>query len=76
MKKKYNETRQELLEQKEDLKEILDNDEIKLPKPAQTMIKGGAVVTTGLLGGMATGWGAKNQFRLCLKLQNQLLFRV
>ena len=47
---RYQESRQELLSQKEDLEEILENDEFKLPKPAEKIIKGGAVVTTGLLG--------------------------
>ncbi len=66
--KRYKDTRQELIDQREDLKEILDNNEIKLPKPAQTMIKGGAVVTTGLLGGMATGWGAKKSIQAMGKI--------
>ena len=42
--KKYQESRQELISQKEDLEEILENDEFKLPKPAEKIIKGGAVV--------------------------------
>ncbi len=66
--KKYRETRQELINQKEDLEEILENDEFKLPKPAQKVIKGGAVVTTGLLGGMATGWGTKKSIQAMGKI--------
>ena len=69
--KKYKDTRQELIDQREDLEEILDNNEIKLPKPAQTMIKGGAVVTTGLLGGMATGWGAKKSIQAMGKIRSE-----
>lgn len=66
--KKYNETRQELLEQKEDLKEILDNDEYKLPKLVQIMIKVFTIVTAVLLSGMATGWGAKKSFQATSKI--------
>lgn len=65
---KYQESRQELLSQKEDLEEILENNEFKLPKPAEKIIKGGAVVTTGLLGGMATGWGAKKSIQAFSKI--------
>lgn len=65
---KYQASRQELLSQKEDLEEILENDEFKLPKPAEKIIKGGAVVTTGLLGGMATGWGAKKSIQAFSKI--------
>lgn len=66
--KTYQESRQELLSQKENLEEILENDEFKLPKPAEKIIKGGTVVTTGLLGGMATGWGAKKSIQAFSKI--------
>ncbi len=66
--RKYYKTRKELIDQKEDLEEILDNDEFHLPKPAQTVIKGGAVITAGLLGGMATGWGAKKSIQAMKKI--------
>ena len=66
--KKYQESRQELLAQKKDLEGILENDEFKLPKPAEKIIKGGAVVTTGLLGGMATGWGARKSIQAFSKI--------
>lgn len=66
--KKYQESRRELISQKEDLEELLENDEFKLPKPAGKIIKGGAVVTTGLLGGMATGWGAKKSIQAFSKI--------
>lgn len=66
--KKYMQARKELLEQKEDLQELADNDEFKLPEPAKKIIKGGAVVTTGLLGGMATGWGAKKSIAAFSKI--------
>ncbi len=65
---KYQKSRQELLSQKEDLEGILENDEFKLPKPAEKIIKGGAVVTTGLLGGMATGWGTKKSIQAFSKI--------
>ena len=66
--KKYNETRQELLEQKEDLDDMLDNDEFKLPKPVQIMIKVGTIIATVLLSGMATGWGTKKSIQAMSKI--------
>lgn len=57
--RKYSENRRELLEQKEELEDLAESKDFKLPEPAKKVIKGGAVVTTGLLGGMATGWGWK-----------------
>lgn len=66
--KKYQDARRELINQKEELEDIADNDEFKLPEPAKKIIKGGAVVTTGLLGGMATGWGCKKSIGAFSKL--------
>ncbi len=66
--KKYQDARRELINQKDELEEIADNDEFKLPEPARKIVKGGAVVTTGLLGGMATGWGAKKSIGAFSKL--------
>ena len=54
----YNKKRSELLEQKREFEELANDDELKLPKPINKVLKGGAVVTTGILGGMAAGWGA------------------
>lgn len=53
----YNKRRNELLEQKKEFEELANDEEIKLPKPLNKALKGGAVVTTGILGGMAAGWG-------------------
>ncbi len=54
----YNRKRSELLEQKHEFEELANNEELKLPKPINKVMKGGAIVTTGILGGMAAGWGA------------------
>lgn len=66
--RKYRAARREIEEQQEDFIELSENNEFNLPKPVKTVIKGGAVVTTGLLGGMATGWGAKQSIKAFQKL--------
>lgn len=55
----YESMRDELEDQRDELEELAENEEFKLPKPVNKALKCGAVVTTGLLGGMATGWGTK-----------------
>lgn len=55
----YESMRDELEDQRDELEDLADNKDFKLPKPVNKVLKGGAVVTTGLLGGMATGWGTK-----------------
>lgn len=55
----YESMRDELEDQRDEFKELADDKELNLPKPINKVLKGGAVVTTGLLGGMATGWGTK-----------------
>lgn len=67
---KYDSMKSELEEQREELEELADNKEYKLPKPVNTALKGGAVVTTGLLGGMASGWGTKKSLAGLKKLVN------
>lgn len=67
---KYDSMKSELEEQREELEELADNKEYKLPKPVNTALKGGAVVTTGLLGGMASGWGTKKSIVGLKKLVN------
>ena len=66
----YRAAKREIEEQQEDFIELSENSEFNLPKPAKTVIKGGAIVTTGLLGGMATGWGAKKSIKAFQKLGN------
>lgn len=56
---KYESMRDELEDQRDEFEELADDKELNLPKPINKVLKGGAVVTTGLLGGMATGWGTK-----------------
>ena len=55
----YNSAKAELEDQKDEFESLVKDKELNLPKPAKKLIKGGAVVTGGILGGMATGWGAK-----------------
>lgn len=66
--REYRKARQELEEQQDDFIELSENSEFKLPKTAKTVLKGGTVVTTGLLGGMATGWGTKKSIKAFQKL--------
>lgn len=66
----YNRARREIEDTKRDFEDIYNDAEAKLPKPAKTIIKGGAVITTGLLGGMATGWGTKKTIQGFSKLAN------
>ena len=55
----YNSAKAELEDQKDEFESLVKDKELNLPNPAKKLIKGGAVVTGGILGGMATGWGAK-----------------
>lgn len=64
----YVSIKRDLEQQRDEFEEIADSKEFKLPKTAQKFIKGGAIVTTGLLGGMATGWGAKKSIQGFQKL--------
>lgn len=64
----YESMRDELEDQRDDLEELAENEEFKLPKPVNKALKCGAVVTTGLLGGMATGWGTKKSLAGLSKL--------
>ena len=64
----YNSIQKDLKESKKDLENLADNKEFNLPKPVKTAVKGGAVVTTGLIGGMATGWGTKQSMHGLSKL--------
>lgn len=51
--------REELENQRSEFEALSEDKEIKIPKALNKALKGGTIVTTGLLGGMATGWGAK-----------------
>lgn len=55
----YESMKSELQAQRAEFEELSEDSEFKLPKPVNKLVKGGAVITTGLLGGMATGWGTK-----------------
>ena len=66
--REYERNYDELLDQKEEFLDLANNSEFKVPKPAKKILEGGAVITTGLLGGMATGWGAKKSIQGFAKL--------
>lgn len=66
--REYERNYDELLDQKEEFLDLANNEEFKVPKPAKKILEGGAVITTGLLGGMATGWGAKKSIQGFAKL--------
>ena len=64
----YDKVLRDLREQKGDFLDLTNNKEFKLPGPAKKLVEGGAVITTGLLGGMATGWGAKKSIQAFSKI--------
>ena len=64
----YESTRDDLEDQRDNFNELAESKDFKLPESAKKVLKGGAVVTTGLLGGMATGWGAKKSIEGFAKL--------
>lgn len=66
-KKAYN----EMLEQKEEFENLSTVESIKNNKVAQNVIKGGAVVSAGILGGMATGWGSKKTIQAFKELSKK-----
>ena len=55
----YTRAKAELENQKDEFESLVKDKDLNLPKPVKKLIKGGAVVTGSILGGMATGWGAK-----------------
>jgi len=56
----YNDAVDTLEEQRDNFEDIADgHSEFKVPETVKPFIKGGAILTTGLLGGMAAGWGTK-----------------
>lgn len=55
----YTRAKAELEGQKDEFESLVKDKDLNLPKPAKKLIKGGAVITGSILGGMATGWGAK-----------------
>ena len=62
----FDEINNELKNQKDEFHKLTKDYE--LPKIAKKVLEGGAIVTTGLLGGMATGWGAKKSIAGFAKL--------
>lgn len=55
----YIKARKEMEDLDNDFGKLASDKDLKMPKPAKKLLEGGAVVTGGILGGMATGWGTK-----------------
>lgn len=66
----YNEERETWVEQKRSFEEMIHDKEAQLPKPVKTVMKGGAVLAAGVLGGMATGYSAKYIMNSFQKMAN------
>ena len=66
--REYQKNYDELFDQREDFLNLAEDNEFKVPKAAKKVLEGGAIVTTGLLGGMATGWGTKKSIQGFAKL--------
>ena len=64
----YQESYDELEDQRNEFLDLANSKEFKMPKAAKVAIEGGAVVTTALLGGMASGWGTKKTIQGFAKL--------
>ena len=65
---KYEQMRDELREQRDEFMNIINDEELELPKPVNKIIKGVATGTTAILSGMAAGWGAKKSIEGFSKL--------
>lgn len=64
----YESTMDDLEDQRDNFNELAESSDFKMPETAKKVLKGGALVTTGLLGGMAGGWGAKKSIEGFAKL--------
>ena len=56
---KYEQMRDELREQRDEFLNLVEDEDLAIPKPINKAIKGVAIGTSALLSGMAAGWGAK-----------------
>ena len=64
----YESTMDDLEDQRDSFNELAESRDFKVPETAKKVLKGGALVTTGLIGGMAGGWGAKKSIEGFSKL--------
>ena len=65
---KYEQMRDELREQRDEFLNLVDDEDLEIPKPINKAIKGVAIGTSALLSGMAAGWGAKKSIEGFSKL--------
>ena len=66
--REYQKQYDEMLEQRDEFKKLADKKDDVMPDAAKKIFKGGAVVTTGILGGMAAGWGTGKSIKGLEKL--------
>ena len=66
--REYRESLNELEDQRDEFINLAHDKEIKMPKAAKIALEGGAILTTALLGGMASGWGTKKTIQGLSKL--------
>ena len=64
----YEQELADLKDQKREIESLADNEDIKFPKIAKKAIEGTAIVATGAVGTVATGYGAKTGIRLWKKM--------
>jgi len=64
----YESTMDDLEDQRDSFNELAESRDFKVPETAKKVLKGGALLTTGLIGGMAGGWGAKKSIEGFSKL--------
>lgn len=67
---KYQSMRDDLEDQRNEFENLAEDKSMNLPKPLNKALKAGSIVTTGLLGGMATGWGTKKSLAGLNRLYN------
>ena len=72
---KYEQMRDELREQRDEFLNLVDDEDLAIPKPINKAIKGVAIGTSALLSGMAAGWGAKKSIEGFSKLGKTKVFQ-
>lgn len=60
---KYRTEYNEMASQRDEFTKLASDNNVKIPEFAKMGLKGGAVVTSGILGGMAAGWGTKKSIK-------------
>lgn len=61
--RKYQAEYNQIAGQRAEFTRLANDDDVKIPPTAKKVLQGGAVVTSGILGGMAAGWGTKKSIQ-------------